>query len=76
MDKIYTEALMYSYHNRIKQRIKSGELIGIQEGSGEFAIVLLFSTPPYSRPIRPHALWRYEGILDFEKFMISRIDKE
>ena len=55
---------MYSYHNRIKQRIANGELVGIEKGEGEFAIVLLFNTPPYRRPIRPHALWRYEGILD------------
>lgn len=53
---------MYSYHNRIKQRINNGELIGVKRGSGEFAIVLLFSTPPFSRPIRAHALWRYENI--------------
>lgn len=58
---------MYSYHNRIKQRIANGELIGAEKGDGEFAIVLLFSTPPYRRPIRPHALWRYEDILaEFE----------
>lgn len=55
---------MYSYHNRIKQRIKNGELIGIEEGNGEFAIVLIFNTPPFTRPIRPHALWQYEDLSD------------
>lgn len=54
---------MYPYHNRIKQRIANGELVGIEQGSGEFAIVFVFSTPPFTRPIRPHALWRYEEIL-------------
>ena len=66
---------MYSYHNRIKQRIKNGELIGIEEGYGEFAVVLLFSTSPYRRPIRPHAMWRYEEILGQEK-LTNRMDKE
>ena len=66
---------MYSYHNRIKQRIKNGELIGIEEGYGEFAVVLLFSTSPHRRPIRPHAMWRYEEILSQEK-LTSRMDKE
>ena len=54
---------MYSYHNRIKQRINNGELIGLREGSGEFAIVLIFNTPPFTRPIRHHALWRYEYLM-------------
>ena len=55
---------MYPYHNRIKQRIRNGELIGVEKSeSKEFAFVLLFSTPPHTRPIRHHAVWQYEEIL-------------
>ncbi len=58
---------MYSYHNRIKQRIKNGELVGVEKGSGEFAIVLVFNTPPFTRPIRERSLWRYKEILESKK---------
>lgn len=51
---------MYSYHNRIRQRINNGELVGIKKGDGEFSFILLFSTYPYERPIRPHSAYRYE----------------
>lgn len=51
---------MYSYHNRIRQRINNGELVGIKNGDGEFSFILLFSTYPYERPIRPHSAYRYE----------------
>lgn len=55
---------MYSYHNRILQRIRNGEWTGVKESTDErFAFVLLFSTPPYTRPIRPHAAWRYHELL-------------
>lgn len=54
---------MYPYHNRIMQRIKNGELIGFEFCEGEFALVLHFSTYPFTRPIRPHAVWKYEEIL-------------
>lgn len=57
---------MYPYHNRIMQRIKNGELIGIEKGTGEFAFVLIFKTYPYKRPIRPHAVWRYADIVDMK----------
>lgn len=55
---------MYPYHNRIRQRINNGELVGIQQGTGEFAIILLFSTYPYTRTIREHSVWRYWDILN------------
>lgn len=59
---------MYPYHNRIIQRIKNGELIGIGESdSKEFAFVLLFNTEPFTRPIRPHSVYRYKDILEKEK---------
>ena len=56
--------VMYSYHNRIKQRIKNGELIGIEKGVGEFELVFIFCTPPFTRPIRRSSIWRYEKILN------------
>ena len=59
---------MYPYHNRIKQRIKNGELVRIEKGSGEYALVFVFSTPPFTRPIKPSALWRYEDILKSYRF--------
>ena len=58
---------MYPYHNRIKQRIKNGELLGYEftdsyPGIGE-ALVLKFSTEPFIRPIRPHRYCSYVDIL-------------
>ena len=48
---------MYPYHNKIKQRIRAGELVDHYftedyPGIGE-ALVLVFSTAPFERPIRP-----------------------
>lgn len=58
---------MYPYHNRIKQRIGNGELIGWEKvkdypNIGE-CIVLHFSTLPYMRPIRPQRYGEYMNIL-------------
>lgn len=58
---------MYPYHNRIKQRIRRGELIGYAfvddyPGIGE-ALVLKFSTYPPQRPIRPNRYVEYIHIL-------------
>lgn len=58
---------MYSYHNRIKQRIKNGELVDHYftdnyPGIGE-ALVLVFNTASFLRPIRPHKYVEYVGIL-------------
>ena len=58
---------MYPYHNKIKQRIKNGELIGF-----EFAqewpkigscLVLRFNTQPFLKPIRPHRYAEYAPLL-------------
>jgi len=58
---------MYPYHNKIKQRIKNGELIGF-----EFAedwpkigscMLLRFNTLPALRPIRPKRYAEYAPIL-------------
>lgn len=58
---------MYPYHNRIKQRINKGELVRIEPSTGEFAFVFVFSTYPFTRPIRPHSVWRYWDIINKEK---------
>jgi len=58
---------MYPYHNRIKQRIRTGELVGYEfvddyPGIGE-ALVLKFNTFPPVRPVRPHRYVEYVDIL-------------
>lgn len=62
---------MYPYHNKIKSRIRNGELIGFHyaenyKNIGE-CIVLEFKTHPFYRPIRPHKYMEYERFLkEFE----------
>lgn len=58
---------MYPYHNRIKQRIANGELVGYEfvddyPGIGE-ALVLKFYTYPPMRPIRPHRYGDYVDVI-------------
>ena len=58
---------MYPYHNKIKQRIRAGELVDyyftdIYPWIGE-ALVLVFNTEPFFRPIRPHRYADYVDIL-------------
>lgn len=56
---------MYPYHNRIRQRINNGELIGIEPSEKEeFAFVLVFNTFPFTRPIRHHAAYKYLDLLN------------
>lgn len=59
---------MYPYHNKIKKRIKQGELV-----SYEFVdryknispcLLLHFDTKPYVRPIREHRFEEYSSILE------------
>ena len=45
------------------ERIKNGELVGFEFCEGEFALVLKFSTYPFTRPIREHSVYKYEEIL-------------
>ncbi len=53
--------MYYNYHARNLERIAEGELIGVTASEREeFAFVLLFNSYPYTRPIRPHAAWRYD----------------
>ena len=58
---------MYPYHNRIRQRIKNGELTNFYftasyPNIGK-ALVLVFSTEPFLRPIRPHRWGEYIDLL-------------
>lgn len=68
---------MYPYHNKIKQRIRSGELLSYEYVTdypriGE-ALVLRFSTHPALRPIRPHRYAEYARLLaDWEGGAFSR----
>lgn len=60
---------MYPYHNRIKQRIKNGELIGIEFAEnytdiGE-CLVLKFKTEPFLRPVRSHKYNEYLPIINW-----------
>ena len=71
---------MYPYHNRIKQRISNGELVGVEMRSdypriGECA-VLKFSTVPALRPIRPHRYAEYAQIISKYTKNEGRIDHE
>lgn len=59
---------MYPYHNKIKSRIKQGELTGFEYVDGYNHIkgrvlLLYFSTEPMIRPIREHRFNEYELIL-------------
>ncbi len=58
---------MYSYHNRIRQRINNGELIDHYFTDnypriGE-ALVLVFKTVPFLRPIRPNRYHEYREVI-------------
>ena len=58
----------YSYHNRIKQRIRNGELThwyftANYPRIGE-ALVLIFRTTPYLRPIREYRWPEYQEVID------------
>ena len=56
--------MYYNYHARNLARIANGELVDVMPSEREaFAFVLLFNTYPYTRPIRPHAVWRYAEAL-------------
>jgi len=63
---------MYPYHNKIKQRIKNGELIGwyIDDDYPKIgrALVLIFNAEPFKRPIREYRWREYAPIL-WEKYL-------
>jgi hypothetical protein len=56
---------MYPYHNKIKQRIKNGELLKYEYVAKYKqiapALLLYFSTEPYIRPVREHRFEEYEA---------------
>ena len=55
---------MFPYHNRNIQRIRNGELVAVEESDkAEFAFVLVFSTYPFTRPIRHHSAYKYFDLL-------------
>ena len=63
---------MYPYHNKIKQRIKNGELVGylFKEDCPRIGacLLLVFNTTPHFRPIRPHRYGEYvDLIVEWEK---------
>ena len=57
---------MYSYHNRIKQRINNNELVGYEYVDKykdiSPCLLLHFDTEPNIRPIREHRFEMYEEI--------------
>lgn len=59
---------MYSYHNRIKQRINNGELVRYEYVDAHRGIspclLLHFSTEPKVRPIREHRFEAYNKLLN------------
>ena len=56
--------MYYNYHARNMERIKNGELIGFSFcDDKDYALILYFSTEPFSRPIRHHSVHKYEEIL-------------
>lgn len=58
---------MYPYHAILKQRIRNGELVDVQEHENYKKIgrckLLIFSSPPFVRPIRPERYEEYRDIL-------------
>lgn len=59
---------MYSYHNRIKQRINNRELLRYEYVDNHKGIkpclLLHFSTEPNTRPIREHRFEMYDKLLN------------
>ena len=58
---------MYPYHNKIKSRIATGEMVGYEyvEKYRDIApcLLLYFKTEPFVRPIRSHKFEEYKPIL-------------
>ena len=61
---------MYPYHNKIKQRIKNGELVSFEfvEKYKNISpcLVLYFKTEPFIRHIREHRFSEYRQLLKIE----------
>lgn len=60
--------MKYPYHNIIKQRIRNGELIDYYFDDNYprigKALVLVFNSPPFIRPIREYRWKEYENWLN------------
>jgi hypothetical protein len=58
---------MYPYHNKIKQRIKNGELVKFEfvEKYKDISpcLLLYFKTEPFVKPVREHRFAEYKLIL-------------
>lgn len=58
---------MYPYHNAIKKHIRNGELIDhyLTDNYPRIgpSLVLVFNTPPFLRPIRPHKWDEYKEVI-------------
>ena len=58
--------MYYGYHARIRQRIRAGEMIDhyFTDNYPKIgkAMVLVFKTEPFLRPIRPHRWEEYKEI--------------
>lgn len=66
---------MYPYHNKIKQRIKNGELIRY-EFVAKYknispCLLLFFNTEPYIKPIREHRFSEYKLFFQHENIPID-----
>ena len=59
---------MYPYHNKIKQRIKNGELTNFEfvEKYKNISpcLVLYFSAEPFIKPVREHRFEEYRLLLN------------
>ena len=70
---------MYPYHNKIKQRIRNGELISyeyVNEYKGISPCLLLyFSTEPKIKPVREHRFKEYEDLFAGRKTGTSSIER-
>jgi len=62
---------MYPYHNKIKQRIKNGELTNFEfvEKYKNISpcLLLYFSTEPLIKPVREHRFEEYRLLLNIEE---------
>lgn len=62
---------MYPYHNKIKQRIKNGELTNFEfvEKYKKISpcLLLYFSTEPFVKPVREHRFEEYRLLLNIEE---------
>jgi len=76
----WEESMRYSYHGRIKQRIRNKELKGwyIEDNYPKIgrALVLMFFTEPFERPIRPYRWDEYKPLLMDWYLSINRLESE